>query len=356
MKREEIQEEKKTNHNTQGSSADQPESTFERIGGCCNVYSKIEKRLKDSMKGLDLAQAYFHEFGFPMLSRRFPGVVSRIAAGLAGPGSECFGYDDELSRDHDWGPGFCLWLEDDDFKRYGTVLAEEYAKLPGEFLGFGPRRTSPGEEGRIGPMKASEFFFLYTGLGHPPDTISEWLSVPEINWGLVTNGRVFYDPAGSFTARRKAIAAYYPEDIRLKKIASRCLTIGQAGQYNMQRSFQREEPFAFHYAAAEFSRDVMWMVYLLNRRFVPFYKWLHRGVRDLPVLGREVYDGITKVIRRGADIGALDAATELIGLVTAEMRRQGLSGSTSPFILDHAAEVHEKIEDAKLSASLTVFQ
>jgi hypothetical protein len=291
-----------------------------------------------------------------MLTRRFPAVVPRIAAGLAGPGSECFGYDDELSRDHDWGPGFCLWLEDDDYDRIGEELAEEYAKLPGEFLGFGPRRASPGEEGRTGPMRTTEFFYIYTGLDHPPETISEWLSVPEINWGLVTNGRVFHDPAGRFTAWREKIAGYYPEDIRLKKIASRCLTIGQSGQYNMQRSFQREEPFAFHYAVSEFSRDAMSLTYLFNRRFVPFYKWLHRGVGDLPILGRRIYRGVSEVLRRGADIGALDAATDLIGEILTEMRRQGLSASTSPFILDHAPEVHEKIEDTKLSASLTVFQ
>lgn len=355
MKREE-REEREYEPETGASPRRGPESTFDRMGGCCNVYSKMEKRLHRSMKGLDLSQAYFHEYGLPMLSRRFPGVVSRIAAGLAGPGSECFGYDDELSRDHDWGPGFCLWLEDEDFDRIGQDLAEEYAKLPGEFLGFGPREASPGEEGRVGPMRASDFFFIYTGLDHAPETTSEWLSVPETNWGLVTNGRVFHDPPGRFSARRKKISAYYPEDIRLKKIASRCLTIGQAGQYNMQRSFQREEPFAFHYAVSEFCRDVMSLAYLLNRRFIPFYKWLHRGVRDLPLLGKEVHQGVTEVIRRGKDIGALDTAAEVIAVLIAELRREGLSGSDSPFILDHAPEVHGKIGDEKLSASLTVFE
>ena len=74
------------------------------------------------MKGLDLAEAYYREFGEPMIARKFPDFVDRIATGLVGPGSECFGFDDTLSRDHDWGPAFCMWLSNDDFDAIGRPL------------------------------------------------------------------------------------------------------------------------------------------------------------------------------------------------------------------------------------------
>ena len=61
------------------------------------------------MKGLELAKAYYEEYGRPMIQEKFPKYAERIAVGLAGEGSECFGYDDELSRDHDFEAGFCLW-------------------------------------------------------------------------------------------------------------------------------------------------------------------------------------------------------------------------------------------------------
>lgn len=63
------------------------------------------------MKGLELSQRYWREVGQPALERDCPQVLESAAVGLVGEGSECFGYDDAISRDHDWGPGFCLWLD-----------------------------------------------------------------------------------------------------------------------------------------------------------------------------------------------------------------------------------------------------
>ena len=62
------------------------------------------------MTGLELAKAYYETYGKRMLAEEFPRYVDRIAVGLAGEGSECFGFDDAISRDHDFGPSFCMWL------------------------------------------------------------------------------------------------------------------------------------------------------------------------------------------------------------------------------------------------------
>ena len=57
-------------------------------------------------KGLELAEAYYKAYGQEMLRTKFPQVIGQTAVGLAGYGSECLGFDDEVSMDHDYGPSF----------------------------------------------------------------------------------------------------------------------------------------------------------------------------------------------------------------------------------------------------------
>ena len=53
------------------------------------------------MKGIELAEKFYTEYGAPMLREGFLQLEGLIAVGIAGSGSECLGYDDELSQDHD---------------------------------------------------------------------------------------------------------------------------------------------------------------------------------------------------------------------------------------------------------------
>lgn len=305
------------------------------------------------MQGLDLAEEYFRSCGAPLVQERFGSLADRIAAGLAGPGSECFGFDDEVSRDHDWGPGFCLWLSDEDHRQFGAALQEAYESLPGSFRGFAPRRASPGEEWRVGVMRTSAFFARFTGLGRPPGTPQEWLRIPEHALAACTNGRVFSDPLGDFTRWREALLAHYPEDIRLRKIAALCISIAQTGQYNFSRSMRRGEHFAATYSAVKFCADTIGLVFLLNRRYAPFYKWLHRAVRDLPILGPLTHDRVARLAQSESPQVKAHLMEEMSGGLIAELRRQGLTDSPSDFLLDHASSVQARIANPQLRQQLS---
>jgi hypothetical protein len=314
------------------------------------------------MKGLDLAQRYYEEVGHPLVAECFPAYQERIAAGLVGEGSECFGFDDELSRDHDWGPAFCLWLTAADYTEIGAELQAHYDALPGEFAGFPRRVESPHAGKRTGVFEITDFYRRFVRYDHVPVTLAEWRAPPETYLATATNGRVFVDPLGEFTAFREGLLAFYPRDVLLKKVAARCATAGQAGQYNYGRCVARGELVAAHVALDRFIEAVVSLVYLLNKRYRPFYKWMHRGMRDLPVLGRECHQALEELCREAGPVASGPGAPagpsvfarrrriieETSALVVAHLTIEGLSDSTSDFLLDHAYAVQAKVENEPL--------
>ena len=85
------------------------------------------------VSGLKLARAFWTQMGKPMIAAKYPQYAGRIAAGLVGHGSECYGFDDAYSQDHDFGPRFCLWLTDEDYAAIGEQLETDYEALPRKF-------------------------------------------------------------------------------------------------------------------------------------------------------------------------------------------------------------------------------
>lgn len=303
------------------------------------------------MNGLELAERYFREHGAPLFAEKFRDYENRIAVGLVGEGSQCYGFDDEISRDHDWGPEFCLWLNRQDYAAIGTGLQEELARLPADFAGSGPRQVTEWGKGRAGVFEIGEFYRRFTGFDHVPTRLQEWRVIPETCLAAATNGKVFTDPLGEFTRFREALKGFYPEDVRLKKIASRCMSLAQLGQYNFRRCVQRKESVAAQYVEAQFCAQAISLVFMLNRQYTPFYKWMHRAVKTLPVLGEEMYQLLGDIATSYGAGKKGRLIDETCARIIAELRREGLSDSPSEFFLDHAPVVHSKIRDPELRNS-----
>ena len=134
------------------------------------------------MKGLELAEKYYKEYGEPMLKEQFPDVLSQIAVGLIGSGSECFGYDDEISEDHDFEPGFTIFIPSEPFMDSKTAfrLERAYAKLPKEFMGFKRPPVNPVGGNRHGVVRLDEFLTEKLGNSLGELSATDWLRLPEV--------------------------------------------------------------------------------------------------------------------------------------------------------------------------------
>lgn len=302
------------------------------------------------LSGLEMAEAYYNEYGKRMIEENFSEYTKYMAAGLVGEGSECFGFDDGLSESHDYGPGFCIWLPDEIYESAGRRMQEEYDKLPKSYLGRRRMETTEGA-GRVGVFSIREFYRRYTGCDGIPENQIAWLFAPETSLATAVNGRVFEDHSGEFTKIRNGLLDFYPRDVYLKKLTARMAMMSQAGQYNYERCMKRGEYGAAYLSCGEFIKNAGSIVYLLNHKYMPFYKWMFRGMGALSRLG-EVKPMLER-LAAAPDLpentaGKVSLIEEICVLVRDELERQGLVGGKDPFLNSHCRDVISLISDPQI--------
>ena len=91
---------------------------------------------------------------------------------------------------------------------------------------------------------------------------------------VATNGKVFLDNLGKFSEIRNRLLNFYPEDIRLKKIAFQLNKMAQSGQYNYNRMIKRGDTVAANIAQGEFVKHYLEFVHLLNKNICHFINGL----------------------------------------------------------------------------------
>ena len=244
------------------------------------------------MQGLELAEKYYNQFGLPMLKQEFPHLIDKLAIGLCGSGSEAFGFDDELSRDHDFEPGFCIFIPDSEeivSRRDEFLLERAYTKLPNEFLGFYRQRLSAVGGSRHGVKRMGDFFSEKIGVRDCDLSLNDWFSIPEYALAEATNGKIFCDNLGEFTKKRQMLMQM-PDCVLKKKLAGNLLLAAQAGQYNYARCIARGEIGASRLAAHEFVQAIIKIIFLLNKTYCPFYKWQFASLKKLKNLSALALD------------------------------------------------------------------
>ena len=287
-----------------------------------------------------------------MLREQFPQLLPFLCAGLLGSGSECLGFDDEVSRDHDFEPGFCLFIPGEEIvdRRTAFQLERAYAKLPAEFEGFRRQKMNPVGGQRHGVFRIDEYFTDKIGCPAEELTAERWLRLPDYALAEAVNGEVFRDEAGLLTDCRK-ILREMPEDVRRKRLAGHLLMMAQSGQYNYRRCLKHGETGAAQLAVGEFVRNTLSAAFLLNRTYMPYYKWSFRALKTLPggeELGRSLEWLLTtdnsEAMAEDKYFCMEGIASEIIG----QLQEQGLTEAVCGDLEKHAYSVNDGIRDSNI--------
>lgn len=320
------------------------------------------------LKALDRCRNYYEKCGKSLLAQ-FPELQGHFTAGLVGEGSECFGYDDAVSADHDYFPRFFIWLDDKAYEKYGETLREAYEKLPKQWNGFPDTIITPEAAGRCGVCKTTDFYYRIVGRRNPPENLYDWLSLQESRLATVTNGEIFEDCGGGFTEQRDIYCSYFPEDVRKKKLSARLRKMAQTGQYQYARCMSRGEYVAAQMALAEFIQNTGSCCFLLARQYMPYFKWMHRKLKELPDFS-EVAEKLEKLALLPSQQDKWDPEKpekyrfslntadekvvlieEIAGCIICELKKQGLANGQDSYLESYGSQVESRIEDEVLRAA-----
>ncbi len=323
------------------------------------------------MSTIDLCRDFYMSETAPMIRRCFPEYEHRIAAGIAGEGSDCFGYDDEISTDHDFGIGVCMWLTDEDYDRIGEELDEAYRGLIAGTLGNNGCLTwNPRLNARRGVLRISDY---YQGLlrvrfdiDTPSMTDNQWFSADEKGIAAAVNGEVFRDDLGKFSNIRNMLLAFYPDKVLKMKLVNALHGFAGAWQANYPRCMARKDYVAAHHCISLGIEEAMKIIFLLEHIYMPYYKWSYRALCDMSkASGRTDLKEITELIGKAAliqvqrdawenyrydpvSINAEDefvnAGEEIAAVIAGMLRKNGLSKSNETFLESQCEEIARGIK------------
>ncbi len=235
---------------------------------------------------IENSRQFYEEKVAPMIREKFGEYESRIAVGLSGEGSDCFGFDDDISRDHDFGTGVCLWITDEDMPVFGRALQEAYDAIVAE-----KERSYLTERlrERRGVMTIHDFYsnILRIDCDTKGCTMSEkqWMQLDHACLATAVNGEIFRDDPGAFSAFRKLLLDYYPERIWRIRIAEKMHEYSAALQVNYARCMTRKDTVSAQICKVRGMEAAMELFFLLKRTYPPYYKWTFRALKDIDEKG-----------------------------------------------------------------------
>jgi Domain of unknown function (DUF4037) len=318
--------------------------------------SMFAQRFKTSTSvGATVSLEFIESVLLPVLKRSCPDDFDRLAVAVVGTGSDVLGLDDEISRDHHWGPRANVMYLREDAERLNKVLNEVFAeKLPRRFRNY-DLHVNIGNLTGVCCSAVEDFFARFLQTDKLPSSDLDWLSLCEVDLFHVTAGQVVHDGPGELTRRRQALS-YYPDNVWKKRIADWCMYVsGRDAPYNIHRVSKRGDELTCTIYFGVCIKRLMELCFALNRQYAPYTKWLNRTFRTLPCFADELAPLIDDAMRESswkrrvkilieANYVIAEALAQL-GITAAPIRREFDEGLTDLTLYDSAAQIYRTIPE-----------
>lgn len=311
------------------------------------VQKLIDKqKVNDSRSGsfVEKCRLFYEGYLKEAIHKDFGAYEDKIGVGITGYGSECFGFDDEYSYDHDCNVRLFLFVDKETLFAIGNQLQSEYEnQLERFYKDYNIKINASLNINKVdGVVETKSYYTNILELDHLPVTDEEWYSVKEEKLAMASNGVIFTNNNCQVTDIRKYLSDYYNDTVWMTRIANEMYLYSQSAQYNYSRMKLREEYVASKMSIAMGMEHCMKLVYLLNRTYAPYYKWLRKGLEKLPVLS-EIGD-ILDTIAINEDVAASNF--ELIAkLIVKEMNKMGIIEGKDTYLDHYTGAILQKVRE-----------
>lgn len=257
------------------------------------VYEKFQKIAERNPKvkwksNLERSQEFYQLYGKKMIEENYAEYADRISVGICGEGSDCFGFDDYISADHDYATGFVMWLTESDYQLFGARLQQDYEKLLS--MHALDLKQDAFLDQRRGVKTINGFFgnLLDRAIDFENGEKFSLNEMEEYRLAAAVNGKIFTDRMGKVTEIRNRIFAYYERPYWLKMLAKEIHDFSAYGQSNYSRAMAREDYVTANLCVAKTMEAAMNLIYLLNQRFAPYDKWKMKALSGVSNLQEAV--------------------------------------------------------------------
>lgn len=300
------------------------------------------------MKGIHLSKKFFGEECLRSLSSKASCLVDKINVGLVGEGSECFFLDDEISKDHDFDKGFCIFIEEKYFNQYSDLLKKIYDD-------FFKNEKNYIKNNRKGIICTEDFYEKYTNKRYIPISDIDFLNIRESYLAVATNGEIFFGKENLFTKIRKYYKEFYPEDVVYKKLAAYLFQMAQSGQYNLFRSIKRKDKMAVFFAKNEFINGTFGALYLLSKNYMPYYKLRRRYLESKNYYPKELFLDLDSIIIENNEERLYYLIEKICNYILNILRIREIVVTNERFLVKAAEDVSKNIKNP-IIASLPIMK
>jgi hypothetical protein len=236
-----------------------------------------------AMSGGELARRFHADVVAPLLAQAMPRLT--YAAGRLGSGSDVLGFDDAMSRDHDWGCRLTLVVDEADRDAVPQVAELLERELPDSYQGHPVRFPLTWDSSRTHNVDVATVAGFATGrLGVDPTgglPVLDWLVLTGQSVLEVIAGPVFTDRTTELAPVRAALR-WYPPDIERYVLAAGWARLSQEMPM-VGRTAERGDELGSRLLCARLADDLMWLAFAVSRRWPPYAKWRGTAFRSLDV-------------------------------------------------------------------------